>query len=68
MESVGAKKMFLRSETWVEGGVVYGGVVRDRDSDVMFHIRFSYQSLGLCSTCEPLKDTDAKSDAWKKFV
>ena len=41
---------------------MYGGVVRDRDSDLMFHIRFSYQSLGLCSTC------DAKSDAWKKFV
>ena len=65
---MGARQMFERSEEWAEGGVIYGGVVRDRDSDVMFHIRFAYKSLGLCSTCETLKDTDAKSEIWKKFV
>ena len=61
--------MFERSEEWAEGEVIYGGVVRDRESDVMFHIQFAYKSLGLCSTsCETLKDTDAKSEIWKKFV
>ena len=53
---------------WTEGGVIYSEVVRDRDSDVMFHIRFSYQDLGLCAECDKLKETDAKSKVWKDFV
>lgn len=68
MEAAGVKRMFERSRQWAEGGVVYGGVVRDRDSDVMFSIRFIYNDLSLCSTCTRLKDTDAKSPEWKKFV
>ena len=62
------KRMFEQSRQWAEGGVVYGGVVRDRDSDVKFSIRFIYKDLSLCGTCTRLKDTDAKSPEWKKFV
>ena len=68
MEAAGVKKMFARSTVWPEGGAVFGGVVRDRDSDVMFHIRWTYKELGLCNTCAGLKDTDAKDPKWKKFV
>ena len=33
MEAVGVKEMFSRSADWPEGGVIFGSVVRDRDSD-----------------------------------
>lgn len=60
--------MFERSTAWHEGGVIYKRVVRDRDSDVMFKIRFTYKDLGLCKTCDALKDTDAKSKEWLDFT
>ena len=67
MEATGVREMFERSESWQEGGVVFDSVVRDRDSDVMFHIRFAYKDLGLCSTCTKLQHTNAKSPEWKTF-
>ena len=68
MEAAGVRIMFERSMLWHEGGVIFSGIVRDRDSDVMFHIRYIYKDLGLCALCTKLKDTNAKSKEWKKFV
>ncbi|CAL4122156.1 unnamed protein product, partial [Meganyctiphanes norvegica] len=68
MEAAGIKLMFERSMLWQEGGVIYSGVVRDRDSDVMFHIRYLYKDLGLCEQCTRFKNIDAKSTVWKSFV
>ena len=68
MEAAGVKQMFERSRSWKEGGAIYREVLRDRDADVMFHIWFTYQDLGLCEKCEELKDTDAKSKLWKDFM
>ena len=48
MESFGAKAMFGRSLQWPTREVMFGQVVRDRVSGCMFHIRNSYNELGLC--------------------
>jgi hypothetical protein len=67
MESTGAKEIFEASRTWPEGGVIMNSVIRDRDSDLMFKIRYVYADLGLCAECDAMKDKEASSKEWKAF-
>ena len=47
MKAAAAKECFEQSTQWPEGGVIYGTIIRDRDSDLMFHIQYSYKHVGL---------------------
>ena len=68
MESTGAEKMFSRSRNWFNNeGVIYHTVVRDRDSDLMFKIRFLYEDLGMCDICSKFIGVPASDKIWKKF-
>ena len=68
MESEGAGIMFRRSRQWFEGkGAVYHKVIRDRDSDLMFKIRYVYEDLGLCETCKKFIGVPAANKTSKSF-